>query len=741
MLGWDSLADNDFFVVEYRVVNAGNDTYDSLNLGLYFDWDIQGKSGNRLQYDPSTGIAYAFNINHNNLYAGMALLTAGDTTFYALDLTSANGHQADFNNIFADSLKRAISAGGFEKTQAGHLAGGNNIASLMGLRNMELAAGQQKKVAFVIMAAESPGKLEELLSRARNYYHEYRQSPPYLATFPICAGEMAEIQLDELAPFEIYSDPLLVDLLDSGQAFTTGSLWEDTVFYVSRIVEGVREDARRVHVQVKEPIASFTSYTDTLLISPLTLDTITFYSTADDIDTYFWDFGNGYYSTVASPKVQYEQAGEYLVKLAVQNAIGCSDSTEKWLFVAERSAMPIVSGQVICKGEQAVLAAENTSAISVYASPMLQNRLYSGEAYATGALHTTSTYYVTNRDGFESLPVAVEVKVSHPQLSYQRHIDTTTLSPKYLLSLENTSPTDQTLSWRVNDNEIAGHFHQLDYAGVSDITVQIFGMDSLGCRDTLRHTIIPLVSPPAEVTNAEICVGEVVEIQPAGGDNFFFYRDEQLTQLVHKGSSLKVGPVRSDTSFYVTNVDSLLEGSPSKVQLLLKPLRAVIGMTPDSLNLRANSHAYFEDLSVGATQSFWIMPNGVVDARESFEMTIEEAGEYVFRLVARDDGSCVDTAHATLRAHVISGTQDFEMSAVRVFPNPAAESLNIYSPDAVIRQIELLDQSGKLLVWQVYGRSGPHRTLIELDSIPNGIYLLKVHTRGAVQVQKVVVRR
>ncbi len=44
-------------------------------------------------------------------------------------------------------------------------------------------------------------------------------------------------------------------------------------------------------------------------------------------DEYFWEFGNGETSNVASPIVTYAEDGEYLIQLYSRNDFGCVDST------------------------------------------------------------------------------------------------------------------------------------------------------------------------------------------------------------------------------------------------------------------------------------------------------------------------------------------------------------------------------------------------------------------------------
>jgi gliding motility-associated-like protein len=49
------------------------------------------------------------------------------------------------------------------------------------------------------------------------------------------------------------------------------------------------------------------------------------------IESYYWKFGDGYYSTWQNPHHYYDSAGTYEVTLIVTNSRGCSDSVKQWI--------------------------------------------------------------------------------------------------------------------------------------------------------------------------------------------------------------------------------------------------------------------------------------------------------------------------------------------------------------------------------------------------------------------------
>jgi len=84
----------------------------------------------------------------------------------------------------------------------------------------------------------------------------------------------------------------------------------------------------------------------------------------------------------------------------------------------------------------------------------------------------------------------------------------------------------------------------------------------------------------------------------------------------------------------------------------------------------------------------------------------------------------------------VTSTSDLvsKVQLFRVFPNPASDFVLIQTevPDYTI---ELLNSKGQV-VW-----SGQNAPAIQLEHLPEGVYLLKFHTATLAQSQKIVVQK
>ncbi|MEM7105431.1 MAG: PKD domain-containing protein [Bacteroidota bacterium] len=73
------------------------------------------------------------------------------------------------------------------------------------------------------------------------------------------------------------------------------------------------------------PTANFQFIYDTCVIAPITFQDQSI-AGSGTIDTWDWTFGDGNFSNDQSPVYQYQQPGDYNVKLVVTNIFGCTDS-------------------------------------------------------------------------------------------------------------------------------------------------------------------------------------------------------------------------------------------------------------------------------------------------------------------------------------------------------------------------------------------------------------------------------
>ncbi len=743
-LAWHDHTENHFSVLEYRLINTSDSILDKLNMAFYADYDLRHKDYNTADYDASTGLAYSFNAAGTQLFAGLALLTPGDSTVYAIDKASYNGNSADFDVHFTDSLKYEFSTSSMEKTQAG--AGlGNDVANLVGIKNLTLQPGESKKVAFAVMSGPSLEHLRAQLTRAKNKYQEYMASPPVDYTVFSCKDGDATLYPKTGEAMEVYADASLAHRIDSTDAYYISSITKDTTYFIVEIENGMRQDTRRAIVRMIEPQADFIITRNPLLISGEALDTIRFMNASAHADRYSWDFGNGYFGKVENPIVQYTTPGTYQITLAAHNATGCSDTITKTLEVVMRSPKPLVDDLTICKWEEAAIMATNTSHVRVYADEGLTQPLFEGKIFVSQPLEKATTFYVTNADGPESLPVAVQVRISNPDADF---IYSVALEDnRHLLKVENTSPYAENLHWEINNQVLEDSQVLLyDYSNDDMVNILLSAYDSLSCVDSKILALIPSKSPMPVVENMEVCANSNATIAPKGGTNFLFYSDASATSLIGSGTEMTFGPITKDTIVYITNIDSLKESDPVAVQVNIIAFKAHATARPENIDLSQTNSVELFDFSTGAQESYWVLDNGTIDTAKAVSQHISEPGEYQFTLVARLNEYCVDTATVTVNASMVTSVAPTsyveEVAAeISLYPNPARNHVNIrLTPEHTYNQVDIVDYSGKV----VYHRPLEQiSAIVEINTsgISNGIYLLRLHGQNESKVIRLAINQ
>jgi gliding motility-associated-like protein len=140
------------------------------------------------------------------------------------------------------------------------------------------------------------------------------------------------------------------------------------IYLVTLIAKNVHcTDSFRTNVDVLHTLRARFTVPDTAICANTQIrftDASTFYrDPANPIDpSYRYDFGEGTTSTLASPTITYTVPGRYLVKMWIQDQLGCTDSFQRYIVV---DTLPYVrfktADTIICEGQAVNLFADYSS--------------------------------------------------------------------------------------------------------------------------------------------------------------------------------------------------------------------------------------------------------------------------------------------------------------------------------------------------------------------------------------------
>jgi hypothetical protein len=85
---------------------------------------------------------------------------------------------------------------------------------------------------------------------------------------------------------------------------------------------------------------------------------------------------------------------------------------------------------------------------------------------------------------------------------------------------------------------------------------------------------------------------------------------------------------------------------------------------------------------------------------------------------------------------IVLGPNDNLLKSIAVFPNPTDHIINIYSPHAIIKNVEVYDVRGRRIVEIL--NSDENKYQLDLSSLETAIYFVKVDTEAGSITKKVI---
>lgn len=724
-LTWENSTDDGYLIFEYRIINSGDSSLNNLNAGLYADWDLGDFQSNEAAWDAMDNFAYVKNKSEQNLYAGLALLTNQTNAHYAIDIETRNGNNADIDTIFNDQLKHRFLSQS-TKDVAGTEGTGNDVAHIVGAKAITILPNQSEKVAIAMLTSTSLEGLRAALDLARANYQAYQDDPPLYESFFACDGDSAVVD-PEGDVYEFYSDLEATQRIDSGYYFKTKPVFNDQEYFLVNLDSGYSSDVMKILVKPGNPTADFLLETDTLLFENVQSATLSIENSSTLDDSWLWDFGNGYSSIIENPNTNYSTAGLYDIKLIASNNYGCSDTTSKELLVAIRLERPMADDQEICKGTTTTISSTNTDVLKIYSDRNLTNLVFTGDDFATNAIFQDTTFYLVNADGeFHSLATEVKVMVKHPEMGFEYRLDSIDLDEKYVLFIYHSNGPIDAIEWQI-DGQLIGNGRDVSYTYTNEaFEIAEIKEDAEGCTDTLRMMITPEYSKQPELEDVLVCENSSYTIKPQNGSLFYFYDDQQLTNLLHKGSSWKIDNITQDVEYFVTGVDDLLESPSKTLKLVLDPVKAIIDVASDTINFAESNEVELYNNSINAVESYWLLPTGTFDTTPMITEIYDKPGTFNYTLVGEGVAGCYDTVYQTIQVIHITGFEDDFSAKLSIYPNPTNDILTIYLAEQHEKPIdfEVIDIAGnRIQNFKIKaGESGSQLSFINLKK---GIYFIR----------------
>lgn len=520
---------------------------------------------------------------------------------------------------------------------------------------------------------------------------------------------------------------------------------------------------------------------DTSGITDICVGNSTLLSVVGNAVSYTWNPGN-----VVGAAINVSPAVTTTYTLTSAGTAGCTDNLPITVTVDTAVVRIQPASATICAGDQLILTASGTSTYSwqpvnattptVTVTPT-SNTSYIVDGVSAGGCATADTVAVT----VNALPVVVPTTT----IVYLCPTDAAIVCPPANLPVTISGPG---VTGNTFDPQLVG-------PGTHPVTYSYTDMNT-GCTGTAIVTFIVRTAPALSVTStaALVCAGSSSTLTANGGNTYLWTPGNQTT------ASVTVTPAVT-TTYFVTATDTNNCTATDSLVLTVNPLPVVTATATDTLVcagdavVLSGSGALTYNWNPGnlggqsvvvnpaATTTYTVTGSDVNNCSGQTPITITVApspnvlfnapavmcvtdgprtitggspagGNYFGPAVSgglftpstagigtfsigysfTNSSGCSDTAYVLYTVNACVGIAENDLSAMRVYPNPFSTQLFVEGISAGT-QLELSDALGRS-IWRVQAASD--RVLIDTESLPAGMYMLRVTRGDAVSVQKMV---
>jgi len=249
-------------------------------------------------------------------------------------------------------------------------------------------------------------------------------------------------------------------------------------------------------------------------------------ATSAQIIDWQWSFGNGDGSSQQLPSYTFTQAGDYIVKLVVTDALGCVDSVEREITAVASPVAAFISPDTLgCAPQDAAFIDQSSSTEPILdwlwdfgdgnsgSGPNVQH------LYAADGVYDVTLTVIDQVGCSDTLTKPAYVRLSHPTADFDLDVD----AGCEFTTVQFTSQAlaDTTLTgwqWRFGDGTASvqqNPTHTYTQPGMYD--VQLVVTNILGCRDTLlQPEAVEIYQPPTadlQASDTSGCVPFRVDFQ------------------------------------------------------------------------------------------------------------------------------------------------------------------------------------------------------------------------------------
>lgn len=169
---YSSVEDEDYIILEYKMINKSQTDYTNMHAGLYFDWDLPESDyeNNIAAYDQVNNFGYVYNTSGaSNIRSAIALISGNQYNYYAIHNYGLDGGvSVNDASGYTTEEKWTTLSNGLNKI----ITDKADISNVISGGPYNINQGDTLKIAFVIAAAEDSTKLPQIVMNSRTKYQQ-----------------------------------------------------------------------------------------------------------------------------------------------------------------------------------------------------------------------------------------------------------------------------------------------------------------------------------------------------------------------------------------------------------------------------------------------------------------------------------------------------------------------------------------------------------------------------------------
>ncbi|MGL1885046.1 MAG: S8 family peptidase [Reichenbachiella sp.] len=729
---WESGDLQEVMIQEYFVSNVGDKDLEDVKMGYLIDLNLGSLSDDFVAWDSVNGMGYFYE-TESSLFAGVAFVSGHIGVLNALDMI-------DLPNLIDDELKHTMLNA--VKTSAGGNSG-QDVAQMMVTNISLLAVNQSEKIAMAIVFGQSLVDIQSRLSDAKTAYASFLTKPDLNLTKFTCENESIALNNDYV--ISLFEDPFGDVPVVSGTDLIIENVQKDSVLYYTDNLNGFESDLYQLFMGVSNPVVEFRADPAILYLGDDPDDAVQFVDESLGASEWAWSFSNGYFSSAKSPISFFHEEGDYEIALDIVTDLGCEASSGLTYAVVVRGTSPVLeTSYEICAGENVSISSTSSDQLRFYFHDYDDQPFFEGASLELSSVLDDVIYYVSSyAETVESEKIPVAINVDPVTAIFEYAPDTTDLSSPEMIIMVNQSVNANTISWKLNDMEVGQDSTMtFDVSAIEELKIELIVTSEDGCISDRTISVLFSESTKAGInqnTPRYGCEWDYVHSNPIHGEVFAFFADATLQQLVAKGSSAKLGPVLSDTSFYIVNISDYHMSEPTELSIDLNVFNPILIADPDSLAVGQNPVVHMEASPQDEIAAYrWYLDDEFMEISSSVSFLFYEEGTYNVKTVLESIAGCQDTLRYDYEVYtpitlIANRGLDHDIS---LYPNPIGKDVFFsVSSTHTISSVKVFDHLGKM-VMSKRGKTG--RVDIPSTNLASGLYVVQVITPQGIEFIKVI---